>query len=184
MADTRHRLLETIEREAFDPILKAQPEDYPESKRAELDDVQEATCSARKRYHNQASAAGVYREYRDDLSSEAAKKTSGRLRIWGCQRLGPSSRTSSASPTREVEPGAALMNEFEKSQLTNFVGEHWPSGADIDWAEFLAAVDHTAMPREVKEAAHGLRPGPYSKMQLLYEIRGLPVDLRPGGPYG
>jgi hypothetical protein len=85
--DTRKQLLDVIEHEAFDPILKARPERYSGREREVLADVQGATKSAVERYEAQRSADGVYREYKGDLSSRAAKKTSAQIESLGLPTL-------------------------------------------------------------------------------------------------
>ncbi len=87
MADTRKQLLDVIEHEAFDPILKAKADDYADKDQAKLADVQGATQSAVERYEKQRSAEGVYREYKGDLSSRAAKKTSAQIQSLGLPTL-------------------------------------------------------------------------------------------------
>lgn len=79
-SDAKSRLVAFLDREAFDPILKAPLDRYPESKRDKLRDVQRATESEKRRYHRYNSAAEVYRMYRDDLSSAPAQKIDRELR--------------------------------------------------------------------------------------------------------
>jgi len=79
-SEAKSRLVEFLDREAFDPILKANPDRYPDSKKDKLRDVQRATESEKKRYHEYSSAEQVYRMYRDDLSSEPAQKIDRELR--------------------------------------------------------------------------------------------------------
>jgi hypothetical protein len=87
MADTRRELLNSIEHKAFEPILDAKESEYPPDKRATLSDVQGATRSTMQRYEDEKSAGDVYREYKDDLSSKAAKKTSAQIESLGLPTL-------------------------------------------------------------------------------------------------
>jgi len=81
--ETKRRLIEFLDRKAFDPILKARPDDYPEGKRAELKHVQDATCSERERFHSYETAEKVVQMFHDDLSSSAAEKVHRQLRDLG-----------------------------------------------------------------------------------------------------
>jgi hypothetical protein len=82
MADksAKEKLVDFLDRRAFQPVLKADPEDLSEGKRDKLRHAQRATEDARDRYHHYESAEKVYQMYRDDLSSEAAEKVHRELR--------------------------------------------------------------------------------------------------------
>ncbi len=83
MADdnARKKLLDLIDHKAFDPVLNADPKDYPESQRNKLNDVQSTTRSTKKRYHDSYETAhDVYLNYKRDLSSAAAEDVSRELR--------------------------------------------------------------------------------------------------------
>lgn len=80
MADSaKERLVDFLDRRAFTPVLQANPDSYPEDKRDELRDVQDATRAERERFHNYGSAREVYEMYKDDLSSEPAQKVHRQL---------------------------------------------------------------------------------------------------------
>lgn len=73
--DKREKLLDLIDRKAFDPVLKASPEEYEsEADRKKLADVQKTTRSTQHRYHTSyKTAKDVYQNFKDDLSSDAAE---------------------------------------------------------------------------------------------------------------
>lgn len=85
--DAREKLISFLDRRAFRPVVQAKPEDFPESKRNELRHVQRATEDARERYRGYGSARKVYEMYRDDLSSEAARKVNRELDDLGLPTL-------------------------------------------------------------------------------------------------
>lgn len=87
MTDARSRLVDFLDRKAFQPVLKADPSSYPEGKRAKLQDVKQATESERERFRNYESAQKVYEMFRDDLSSEPAKKVHRHLSDLGLPTL-------------------------------------------------------------------------------------------------
>ena len=72
--DAKEKLVGFLDRHAFEPVLRAKPDAYPDSKRGKLEDVQRATRSEQDRYHGYGSADEVFRMFRDDLSSEPAQK--------------------------------------------------------------------------------------------------------------
>jgi hypothetical protein len=82
MADksAKEKLVDFLDKRAFDPVLRADAQDYPESKRDKLQHAQRATEDEKDRYHHYESAEKVYQMYRDDLSSEAAEKVHRELR--------------------------------------------------------------------------------------------------------
>jgi hypothetical protein len=86
-SDSKRGMIEFLDKKAFDPVLHARPDSYPETKRAKLDDVQRATRSEKERYHHYSSAEQVYRMFRDDLSSEPAQKIHHELRELGLPTL-------------------------------------------------------------------------------------------------
>ena len=79
-SDTKRKLVDFLERKAFQPVLDAKPDDYPEGKRDNLRHVQEATRAERERFRNYDSAQQVVDMFHDDLSSEPAKKIHRELR--------------------------------------------------------------------------------------------------------
>lgn len=85
--DSRRKLVDFLDRRAFEPVLKADPSDYPEGKHEKLNDVQEATRNERERFQNYDSAEEVYRMYRDDLSSEPARRIHRELNDLGLPTL-------------------------------------------------------------------------------------------------
>lgn len=81
MADgAKERLVNFLDEKAFQPVLGANPESYPEDKRNVLKDVQDATRAERDRFHDYGSAEEVYQMYKDDLNSEPAQDVHGKLR--------------------------------------------------------------------------------------------------------
>ncbi|WP_137389624.1 hypothetical protein [Rhodoligotrophos defluvii] len=79
-SDAKAKLVDFLDRKAFEPVLRADPDRYSESQRAKLEDVKRATESERERFRNYESAEKVYQMYRDDLSSEPAQEVDRELR--------------------------------------------------------------------------------------------------------
>ena len=77
--DARRTLVQFLDEHAFDPVLHAAPERYPEQQRDELENVQRATRSEQDRFHEYSTAEEVYRMFKDDLSSDAARKVHAQL---------------------------------------------------------------------------------------------------------
>ena len=101
--DARQQLLDYLDKHAFDPVLKASLGDYQtEDKKKELRDVQGTTQSTKHRYHTSyTSAAGVYHNYQDDLSSDAAQSVDHELNDLGLPTL------------RSIKPGfEALVHKL------------------------------------------------------------------------
>ncbi|MCS0493998.1 hypothetical protein NVS89_02735 [Ancylobacter sp. MQZ15Z-1] len=73
-SDARSRLVDFLDHEAFDPILRASAGDYPRSRHAKLHDVQRATENEKRRYHGYDSAREICRMFRDDLVCEPARR--------------------------------------------------------------------------------------------------------------
>ena len=84
---TRRKLVSFLERRAFDPVLRADSDDYPERKRDKLERVQRATEDERERFRAYGSASEVVRMFKDDLSSEPAKDVHRDLRDLGLPTL-------------------------------------------------------------------------------------------------
>jgi hypothetical protein len=82
---TRDKLLDLLDKKAFDPVLKASPDDYSkESDKKKLQDVQATTRSTRKSYHEKyKTPKDILDNFRSDLNSHAAKKVHGELRDLG-----------------------------------------------------------------------------------------------------
>ncbi len=85
----REKLLDLLDKKAFDPVLKTSPDKYSsERDREKLRDVQATTRNTQRSYHEKyTSAQDVYDNFRDDLHSEAAKKVHSELRALGLPTL-------------------------------------------------------------------------------------------------
>jgi hypothetical protein len=82
-SNAKEKLVGFLKQHAFDPVLKAKPSDYPESKRGELEHVQQATRSEIERYEAYGSARELVTNFKRDLHSEAAKKVHRELKALG-----------------------------------------------------------------------------------------------------
>lgn len=80
-------LLDFLDHNAFDPVLRAQPEKYPERQRDRLKHVQDATHAEQARYHRYGSASRVIDMFKDDLSSDPARKIHHELEQLGLPTL-------------------------------------------------------------------------------------------------
>lgn len=79
--DARTRLLDLLDKEAFDPVLKASPNEYKDdATKQKLKGLQDTTRSTQKSYHDYGSASKVREMFRDDLNSDAARKVHDQLR--------------------------------------------------------------------------------------------------------
>lgn len=88
MSQVRDRLIELIDTRAFDPVLEKSPEDYQSpGAREKLRDLQSTTRSTQQRYHKHETAAGVRDEFKNDLSSDAAKRVHQELESLGLPTL-------------------------------------------------------------------------------------------------
>lgn len=76
----KEKLISFLDKKAFEPILKADPEKYPEKDRKTLDQLKKKTESLKKRYQGYRNAGQVRQEFRDDLTSEPAKKVDRELK--------------------------------------------------------------------------------------------------------
>ena len=74
MADAQHQLLDLLEREAFDPVLRARPDGQSEVDKRKLAEVQSKTRSEIDRFRGYGSAREVVTNFKRDLSSEPAKR--------------------------------------------------------------------------------------------------------------
>ncbi len=85
----REKLLDLLDRKAFDPVLTASPDDYKnEDDKEKLRDVQKTTRHTQQSYHEKyTSARAVRANFRDDLSSDAAKKVHRTLKNLGLPTL-------------------------------------------------------------------------------------------------
>ncbi len=81
MADAaKQKLVQFLERKAWNPILKTKADGYSESERKVLERVQRKTQSQRERYESYGSAGELRQEFEDDLHSENARKTNADLK--------------------------------------------------------------------------------------------------------
>ncbi len=89
MADAKKELVDFLERRAFRPILDSRPGDYDsDADRRKLAEVQRATRSEIERYRqNYTSARDVIDNYKDDLTSEPARKIDQELDLLGLPTL-------------------------------------------------------------------------------------------------
>jgi len=85
--EAKRRLIEFLDTRAFDPVLKARSQDYPEAQRAKLEDVQGRTRAERERFHEYGSARKVVDMFKGDLSSAPAKKVHRDLEALGLPTL-------------------------------------------------------------------------------------------------
>ncbi|HEV2108607.1 MAG TPA: hypothetical protein VGR16_10130 [Thermomicrobiales bacterium] len=87
--DAREKLLDLLDRRAFDPVLEASPDDYrSDADKDKLRDLQKTTRSTRDSYHEKYDTAEKVREmFRDDLSSDAAQKVHRELKDLGLPTL-------------------------------------------------------------------------------------------------
>ena len=88
MAETaKDKLIEFLESRAFDPVLKAKPEHYPEPRRGKLLDVQRRTRLEVERFHRYGSAREVVLNFLRDLDSEPAERVHRELKALGLPTL-------------------------------------------------------------------------------------------------
>ncbi|HEV2127411.1 MAG TPA: hypothetical protein VGR22_02200 [Thermomicrobiales bacterium] len=85
--DARMKLLDLLDKKAFDPVLQASPDDYKGDDKQKLKDLQKTTQSTKESYHEYGSAEKVREMFRDDLSSDAAQKVHKQLRDLGLPTL-------------------------------------------------------------------------------------------------
>jgi hypothetical protein len=78
--EKKDKLVNFLNRRAFDPVLDASESDYSGAKKDKLKDVQQSTRAEKERFANYGSAAEVRRMFEDDLSSEPAKKVQRELK--------------------------------------------------------------------------------------------------------
>jgi hypothetical protein len=84
---TKHKLIEFLERRAFDPVLKAKPEHYPEPRRGKLVDVQRRARAEAERFHRYGSAREVVVNFLRDLDSEPGERLHRELKALGLPAL-------------------------------------------------------------------------------------------------
>lgn len=87
--NAREKLLRFLDSKAFDPVLKASAEKYhSDAAKKKLEDVKQSTEGSKKRYHEKyGSASEVFKRFKDDLSSDAAKKVQKELKELGLPTL-------------------------------------------------------------------------------------------------
>ncbi len=85
--DAKQTLLDYLEDRAFKPVLAARPEDYPESRRPDVEYVRDATRRERDRFHHYPTAADVFANFRDDMSSDEGREVHRQLRDLGLPTL-------------------------------------------------------------------------------------------------
>jgi hypothetical protein len=85
--DARQRLVHWIETHAFNPVLRAKPEDYPAGKRDNLKDVQDRTRTEIERFQHYGSAEDVVTNFKRDLNSEPARRVHRQLDDLGLPTL-------------------------------------------------------------------------------------------------
>jgi hypothetical protein len=83
----REKLLDWLERRAFNPVLRADPKDYPESRREALRRVQDKTAAERDRFRSYGSASEVVVNFKRDLTSASAQKVHRDLEELGLPTL-------------------------------------------------------------------------------------------------
>ena len=88
-SDAKQELVDFLESRAFRPVLDRDPDQYgSDSDRQKLADVQRATRSEIDRYrHEYTSSQDVIQNYKDDLTSEPAKKVDRELNDLGLPTL-------------------------------------------------------------------------------------------------
>ncbi len=84
---SKAELIRFLDSKVFNPILRAKKENYKESDRKLLEDVQQATESEKKRYRGYRNAGDIRDNYMSDLHSEAAKKINRELKKLRLPRL-------------------------------------------------------------------------------------------------
>jgi hypothetical protein len=91
MADNRAKkeLLKLLDEKAFDPVLKASPDDYQkEEDKQKLKELQEKTSSTKRRYHEEYNSVDAIRSnFSSDLSSDSAEKVQKQIADLGLPTL-------------------------------------------------------------------------------------------------
>lgn len=87
--DAQEKLLDFLDKKAFDPVLRASADKYGnESEKKKLKDAKQSTEDTKKRYHKEyGTAEEVLKRFKDDLSSEPAKKVQKELKDLGLPTL-------------------------------------------------------------------------------------------------
>jgi|tagenome__1003787_1003787.scaffolds.fasta_scaffold20561995_2 hypothetical protein len=78
--DKREELLKFIDKNAFDPILKASPNKLSEKDKGKLEDIQRKTENEKKQFHEEyKTPEEVKKNYLSDVRSKAAAKVNKEL---------------------------------------------------------------------------------------------------------
>lgn len=86
--DARRRLLDFINKKAFDPILNASAGSYQGKDREQLQDVQRKTKNEKEQFEKDyTSAEKVKKGFLSDVRSEAAKRVNSELEHLGLPTL-------------------------------------------------------------------------------------------------
>ncbi len=86
--DKREKLLEFLNKKAFDPILEKSKDDYDsEDKKRKLEDVQQSTKNEKERFQQYDTPEEVRENYLSDLSSDAAEEINEELKDLDLPRL-------------------------------------------------------------------------------------------------
>lgn len=85
--DTRQDLIHFLEQHAFQPVLRARAQDFPEKQRGELAGLQDRTKTEVARFHGYRSAQEVVTNFKRDPTSAPAKQCIARLVALGLPTL-------------------------------------------------------------------------------------------------
>ena len=86
-SDARQQLLDFLEKKAFQPVMHAKAQDFPQNKRDDLQDVQRATQKEIERFRNYPSVDDLVTNFKRDLDSAPAKKVHRTLHELGLPTL-------------------------------------------------------------------------------------------------
>lgn len=75
----KQELLDFLDKHVFDPILRASADDYSETDKKKLEDVQNRTRSEKERFRNYTNAGEIIENYKRDLHSSTAKRVNSEL---------------------------------------------------------------------------------------------------------
>lgn len=82
--DVKQQLLDFINKKAFDPILKANPNKFNEKDRESFEDVRRKTESEKKQFNEDYTTADeIKKNYLSNVRSKAAKKVNEQLEKLG-----------------------------------------------------------------------------------------------------
>ncbi len=83
MADTKRELLALLDESVFDPALRADANQYPADKRADLADVQHTARDTQRSYHRYGSSQHIVSMFEDDLRSPYGARETRKLHDLG-----------------------------------------------------------------------------------------------------